>query len=148
MASLVTEQGTVKGAGYYLERPTRIESDGVAQCCAVDAFHRAAALNRVVEDESAARRYDRLAERIQSSFVTRFWMKDHFAEYLHPQRGLIATHGLTDVDWAALATLTATPEQRATLWPQLKAWTCAWTASYGTCRRVERRPVEARAGRF
>ena len=121
LASLVTEQGTVKGAGYYLERPTRIESDGVAQCYAVDAFRRAAVLDRVVDDESAARRYDTLAERIQDSFVTRFWVKDHFAEYLHPQCGPIARHGLTDVDWAALVTLTATPEQRATLWPQLKA---------------------------
>lgn len=121
LASLVTEQGTVKGAGYYLERPTRIESDGVAQCYAVDAYRRAAALNRIAGDELAARRYDQLAQRIQQAFVTRFWVKDHFAEYLHPQRGLIATHGLTDVDWAALATGTATPEQRAILWPQLKA---------------------------
>jgi hypothetical protein len=121
LASLVTEQGAVKGAGYYLERPTRIESDGVAQCYAVDALRRAAALNRIVQDELTAGRYDKLAERIQNHFVTRFWIKDHFAEYLHPARGLIATHGLTDVDWAALATLTATPEQRAILWPLLKA---------------------------
>jgi len=120
LASLISEQGAVKGAGYYVERPTRIESDGVAQCYAVDAFRRIAALNRVLADEPAARRYDDLAERIQKTFVTRFWVKDHFAEYLHPQRGLIATHGLTDVDWAALATGIATPEQRAILWPQLR----------------------------
>jgi hypothetical protein len=121
LASLVTGQGTVKGAGYYLERPTRIESDGVAQCYAIDAFRRAAALDRVVDDESAACRYDTLAGQIQNSFVTRFWVQDHFAEYLHPEHGLIANHGLTDVDWAALATLTATPRQRAILWPQLRA---------------------------
>jgi hypothetical protein len=120
LGSLVTEQGRVKGAGYYLERPTRIESDGVAQCHAVDAFRRTAALNRVLGDEASARRYDELAERIRKNFVTQFWVKDHFAEYLHPQRGPITSHGLTDVDWAALATGIATPEQRAILWPQLK----------------------------
>lgn len=120
LASLVTEQGRVKGAGYYVERPTRIESDGVAQCYAADAFRRVAALNRVLGQEGPARRYDELAERIRKNFVTQFWVKDHFAEYFHPQRGLIAGHGLTDVDWAALATATATPEQRKILWPQLK----------------------------
>jgi hypothetical protein len=117
---MVSEQGAVKGAGYYVERPTRIESDGVAQCHAVDAFRRVAALNGIVEDRAAARRFQDLAERIQKHFATRFWVQDHFAEYLHPQRGLIANHGLTDVDWAALATGVATIEQRAILWPQLK----------------------------
>lgn len=120
LASLVTEQGRVKGAGYYLERPTRIESDGVAQCYAVDAYRRVAALNRVLGDEASGRRYDELAGRIEKNFVAQFWAKDHFAEYLHPQRGLIANHGLTDVDWAALATGIAMPEQRAILWPQLR----------------------------
>ena len=120
LASLTTEQGAVKGAGYYLERPTRIESDGVAQCHAVDAFLRAAALNRIAGDETRARQYVELADRVRGHFVTRFWVKDHFAEYLHPERGLIAGHGLTDVDWAALALGIATPEQQAILWPQLK----------------------------
>lgn len=121
LASLVTERGRVKGAGYYVERPTRIESDGVAQCYVADAFRRIAALNRVLDQAEPARRYDELAQRIQQNFVTQFWVKDHFAEYFHPQRGLIASHGLTDVDWAALATEIATPEQREILWPQLKS---------------------------
>lgn len=121
LASLVTDQGRVKGAGYYVERPTRNESDGVAQCYAGDAFRRIAALNRVLGAEASARRYDALAERIQNNFVTQFWVREHFAEYLHPDRGLIANHGLTDVDWAALATGIATPEQRSVLWPQLKS---------------------------
>ena len=41
-------------------------------------------------------------------------------EYLHPERGTISSHGLTDVDWAAVATGAASTEQCATLWPQLK----------------------------
>ena len=120
LASLTTEEGAVKGAGYYVEHPTRIEFDGVAQCHAVDAFRRIAALNRVVGDEVKARRYDELAGRIQRHFITRFWIKDHFAEYLDPVRGLISSHGLTDVDWAAIATGVVTPEQQAVLWPKLK----------------------------
>ncbi len=120
LASMTTEQGAVKGAGYYLERPTRIESDGVAQCHAVDAFMQAAALNRVVGKETASKRYADLADRVRKHFVTRFWVGDHFAEYLHPERGLISGHGLTDVDWASLALGIATPQQQAILWPQLK----------------------------
>lgn len=120
LAALTTPDGAVKGAGYYIERPTRIESDGVAQGHAVDAFRRIAALNRVVGDDAKARHYEKLAERIQRHFVTQFWVKDHFAEYRHPQRGLIASHGLTDVDWAAIATGVATPKQQAILWPKLK----------------------------
>jgi len=118
--SLTTEQGAVRGAGFYLERPARIESDGVAQCYAVDAFRRVAALNRVAGKDVEAVRFEQLADRIQRHFVSRFWVKDHFAEYFHPQRGLISSHGLTDVDWAAIATGLATPEQQAILWPQLK----------------------------
>lgn len=120
LASLTDDRGAVKGAGYYIERPTRIESDGVAQCHAVDAFRRMAALNRLVGDETAVKRYEELAERIRQNFVNHFWVKDHFAEYFHPQRGLIASHGLTDVDWAAIALDVATPDQQAILWPQLK----------------------------
>lgn len=120
LASLTDDKGAVRGAGYYVERPTRIESDGVAQCYAVDAFHRAAALNRLIGDQETARRYEGLAERIRKNFVDRFWIKDHFAEYYHPQRGLIASHGLTDVDWASIALDVAAPEQQAILWPQLK----------------------------
>ena len=44
-----------------------------------------------------------LAGRIESYFRTRFWLTDRFAEYIHPERGLIDHHGLTDVDWSAIA---------------------------------------------
>ena len=121
LASLTSHEGVVGGAGYYVERPTRIASDGVAQCHAVDAFRRAAALNRVLRRGGAAEKYDELAERIRHRFTTYFWADSHFAEYLHPSRGLITVRDLTDVDWAALATDVATPDQRATLWPRLRA---------------------------
>ena len=120
LASLTTIDGVVKGAGYYVERPTRFESDGVTQCHAVDALLRASVLNQIVGKNDMAQRYKRLAEKIRHHFVNRFWVKDHFAEYLNPERGLIASHGLTDVDWAAIATGVATSRQQRVLWPQLK----------------------------
>ena len=120
LASLTSDQGAVKGGGYYVERPPRLECDGVAQSHAVDAFRRVAALNRLLGNRKTANRYDNLAARIRQHFVTRFWLKDHFAEYDHPERGLIASHGLTDSDWAALALDVATREQQDILWPRLK----------------------------
>jgi hypothetical protein len=120
LASLTTGEGAVGGAGYYVERPTRVEYDGVAQCHAVDAFQSAAALNALAGRQKAARRYRELAGRISSHFGSSFWVKDRFAEYIHPERGVIANHGLTDVDWAAIATGVASAEQIAKVWPQLK----------------------------
>ena len=120
LASLTTAEGAVAGAGYYVERPTRVEYDGVAQCYSVDAFRRIADLNAITGNTDAAARYRRLADSIEGHFRTRFWAKDRFAEYIHPERGVIATHGLTDVDWAAIATGVATAEQCAILWPQLR----------------------------
>jgi hypothetical protein len=120
LATLTTEGGAVKGGGYYVERPARFNCDGVTQPHAADAFRRTASLNRVVGDVQAAQRCELLAERIERNFIAMFWAKDHFAEYLHPERGLIDRHGLTDTNWAALAWGAATPEQTSTLWPKMR----------------------------
>ncbi|HUT36704.1 MAG TPA: hypothetical protein VNE39_24670 [Planctomycetota bacterium] len=120
LATLTTADGAVGGAGYYVERPTRVEYDGVAQCHAADAFGRAAELNRAAGKPDAAKRHEELARRIAAHFRTRFWAKDHFAEYIHPTRGPITSHGLTDTDWSAIALGLASPEQAALLWPRLK----------------------------
>ncbi len=122
LAALTDARGAVAGAGYYVERPARIEYDGVAQCHAVDAFRRAAGLNRAAGDEAAAAKYEVLAERIRRHFTGRFWVdgKNQFAEYDNPRRGLISGHGLTDTDWAAVALDVATDAQRNALWPKLR----------------------------
>ncbi len=122
LASLVDGRGAVRGAGYYIERPARIEHDGVAQCHAVDAFRRVASLNRATGNAEKAKKYEDLAGRVERHFVSRFWVeeKGQFAEYDDPARGLISNHGLTDVDWAAIALDVAAPEQAAVLWPKLK----------------------------
>ncbi|MBM4038116.1 MAG: hypothetical protein FJ290_06335 [Planctomycetes bacterium] len=120
LATLVTAEGAVGGAGYYVERPTRVEFDGVAQCHAADAFQRVAELNRVASKPDAAKRYEELAARIAAHFRLRFWARDRFAEYIHPTRGPVTSHGLTDTDWAAIALGLANPEQTAILWPKLR----------------------------
>ncbi|MBX3179152.1 MAG: family 10 glycosylhydrolase [Candidatus Hydrogenedentes bacterium] len=119
-ATMITPEGAVGGAGYYVERPTRVEYDGVTQGHAVDAFRRLAALNQIAGNDDAAQRYAALADKIEAHFQQEFWAGDHFAEYIHPERGKIVGHGLTDTDWAAIATGVATNAQRATLWPQLR----------------------------
>ncbi|MEO5600102.1 MAG: hypothetical protein ABIR06_04170 [Cyclobacteriaceae bacterium] len=120
LASMVTAEGAVSGAGYYVERPTRLEYDGVSQCHAAEAFDRVASLNNIVGNNQAAKKYQSLAKLVQRNFRKIFWVQDHFAEYIHPQRGIIAHHGLTDVDWSAIATGMATERQQAALWPRLK----------------------------
>ena len=120
LASLVTHDGSVGGAGYYMESPVRIEYDGISQCHAVIAFDRLSALNAIAGDKRAEKKYKDLARLIEQNFRTRFWTKGHFAEYIHPERGIIATHGLTDVDWSSIATRVATDEQINLLWPKLK----------------------------
>ncbi len=120
LASLTTAQGAVAGDGYYIERPCRQEYDGVAQCHAVDAFRRLALLNHEIGAEATAQRFQNLAGLIADHFRSLFWQKDHFAEYIHPLHGLIDRHGLTDVNWCALALSAADPQQAALLWPQLK----------------------------
>jgi len=45
LESIIDARGLVAGAGYYLERPTRIEFDGVAQCYTASAMGLAAGLS-------------------------------------------------------------------------------------------------------
>lgn len=120
LSSLTTDAGAVKGGGYYVERPPRLECDGVTQCYAYDAFLIVASLNRIIGNDSAALRYSFLAERIRHNFVNTFWVGDRFAEYFNAAHGLVSGHGLTDVDWAAIATGAANAGQVAALWPKLR----------------------------
>ena len=113
MAKQVTPEGLVKGGGFYVERPPRLEHDGVTQCYTAHAFRLAAKL-------TGAPAYTAVANRITAAFRTKFWAGDHCVEYINAEHGVISHHGLTDVDWAAIATGLATPEQVKILWPQLR----------------------------
>jgi len=39
---------------------------------------------------------------LASNFRTLFWKEDHFAEYIHPEHGVVDSHGLSDVNWAVI----------------------------------------------
>ena len=119
LMSLTTEDGRVRGAGYYVERPTRVDSDGVSQTHAINAFEQAAAMNRLLGRHEDAERFLQQAQKIRQFYIGNFWQTDHFAEYYSPEKGFIAHHGLTDSDWGAIAFGAATPAQTAILWPRL-----------------------------
>ncbi len=120
LESLVTPEGRVGGAGYYVEVPTRIEWDGVTQCYAVDAFQKTAALNARLGGEEQSAHWTALAERIRVNFQREFWRGDHCVEYIHPEHGPIDRHGLTDVDWAAIAMGMLPKEDEEKLWERNK----------------------------
>ncbi len=120
LAAMMDQSGTVGGAGYYVERPTRVEYDGVTQGHAAEAFRRLAKLNTIGGNLIAAAKYEKLSKKIEQNFQNNFWKTNHFAEYRHPDSGYISNHGFTDTDWSALATQVARPEQVKKLWPLLK----------------------------
>jgi len=120
LESLTDDRGRVGGAGFYLERPARIEYDGVTQCAVAHALGLATDLfNRAGADASAACSGS-LRERITRCFRKQFWAGDQCVEYIHPERGPITSHGMTDVDWAGLATGIVDPGQEAGLWARLR----------------------------
>ncbi len=116
----VSANGMVSGGGFYVERPTRPEYDGVNQCYTAHALQIAAGLLCDLGDAELSEQCGAVAQRIIACFREQFWAGDHCVEYIHPERGAIHCHGLTDVDWAAIATAVASEEQVAILWPQLR----------------------------
>ncbi|MBS0631955.1 MAG: hypothetical protein JSS11_08585 [Verrucomicrobia bacterium] len=110
----VSAEGLVPGGGFYLERPSRLDYDGVTQCYVAHALRLAASL---LDDPACAA----VADRMRDAFRRKFWAGDHCVEYINPEHGPISHHGFTDVDWAAIATGMATPEQIAVLWPKIRA---------------------------
>jgi len=116
----ITEDGLMHGGGFYIERPTRLEFDGVNQCYATHALLQAAHLFDVAREPATAADCLNAAARLTAAFRQNFWAGDHCVEYIHPEQGPISHHGLTDVDWAAVATGIASEDQVAILWPQLK----------------------------
>jgi hypothetical protein len=76
-------------------------------------------MNRKLQRRSTAAQWSRHAETLQARFLEVFWRRDHFAEYVHPERGLVDSHGLSDVNWAAIGLGVATDRQAKTLWPIL-----------------------------
>jgi hypothetical protein len=114
--------GLINGCGFYSEQPPRKEWDGVTQCYVIHALRE---LARVIKHMGMKPEADGLlsaaADGLTKSFSREFWRGDHFGEYIHPEHGLVDSHGLSDVNWAAVAFNVATDEQIRALWPKLMA---------------------------
>ncbi len=121
-----SENGLVAGAGFYTELPPRHQWDGVAQCYAIHALRQLARLGQALGRKPAAARWTAAAESLAARFREVFWRGDHFAEYVHPERGVVDLHGLSDVNWAAVAYDVATPAQADALWPRMMAERSFW----------------------
>jgi hypothetical protein len=111
--------GLIGGSGFYTELPPRYGYDGVTQCYAIHAFREMARLSRSAGDKTSAAAWNARADELTKTFRVAFWREDHFAEYVHAERGLIDTHGLSDVNWAAVAFGIAGDRDLELLWPRL-----------------------------
>jgi len=117
--SLRKESGLIGGSGFYTEAPPREGSDGVTQCYAVHTFRQLSRLFGAAGDSSREAIWTGHADDLQRAFVDAFWRADHFGEYVHPERALVDSHGLSDVNWAAVAFGVASAQQIGLLWPRL-----------------------------
>ena len=72
------------------------------------------------------------ADKLAKTFVEVFWRDDHFGEYVHPQHGLVDAHGLSDVNWAAIAFSLADSRKLERLWPRLMAEPAFWAGDMPT----------------
>ena len=66
------------------------------------------------------------ANQLTQAFSSAFWRKDHFAEYIHAERGPVDSHGLSDVNWAAVGLGVASGHEVDLLWPLLMKETGFW----------------------
>ena len=118
--------GLISGAGFYLERPPRNQWDGITQCYTCRALRMLAEMNASLGRLEASDYWAGEADAIANVFRDVFWRVDHFAEYVHPDHGLVDLHGLTDVNWAAVALDVATEQQARALWPLMLAEESFW----------------------
>jgi hypothetical protein len=119
LLTLKRANGLVGGSGFYIESPPREGSDGVTQCYVVRAFREMAGLCRAGGERTGSEEWTGEAERLARAFIDAFWREDHFGEYVHPERGLIDSHGLTDVNWAAVAFGVVTGRELELVWARL-----------------------------
>lgn len=119
--SFKSDNGLIGGSGFYTELPPRFGWDGVSQCYAIHAFREMARLNEAAGANERAGKWAARADELAAIFNQAFWQADHYAEYIHFERGLVDSHGLSDVNWAAVAFGVATGAKLKALWPRLLA---------------------------
>jgi hypothetical protein len=132
LLSLRKDSGLIGGSGFYIEAPPREGCDGVAQCYAVHAFRQLASLFRAAGETRKETDWSGHANSLARAFVEAFWREDHFGEYVHPEHGLVDAHGLSDVNWAAVAFGLADERTRERLWPRLMGEPAFWAGDMPT----------------
>ena len=128
----ISPNGLMGGAGFYIESPPRDQWDGITQCYGICAFRRLASLSKLLGKRDAAATWNRHADALQARFLEVFWQRDHFAEYVHPEHGLVDLHGLSDVNWAAIGLEVATDDHIKRLWPILMHEPMFWRGGMPT----------------
>ncbi|MBO9605350.1 MAG: hypothetical protein J7639_05335 [Paenibacillaceae bacterium] len=126
------ENGLIDGAGFYTEMHARHKWDGVTQCYAIHAFRRLAGLHRLLSDERSASDWEFQASELEKSFRQHFWRGDHYGEYVHPEHGLVDFHGLSDVNWAAVAFGIADDAQAELVWSKMTNEPRFWRGDFPT----------------
>jgi hypothetical protein len=133
LLSRKAKNGLINGSGFYSEQPPRFQYDGVTQCYVIHALRE---LARIIDEADYKPRsgwwLKEAAGELTKSFNSNFWRDDHFGEYIHPEHGLVDSHGLSDVNWAAVAFGVATDAQLKVLWPRLMAAKEFWIADMPT----------------
>ena len=119
LLSRKSDNGLIGGSGFYTELPPRYGWDGVTQCYTIHAFRELARLFRAVDDKTNHAAWSAHADNLAKTFIAAFWREDHFAEYIHAEHGLVDSHGLSDVNWAAVAFGIAIGRNLELLWPRL-----------------------------
>jgi hypothetical protein len=132
LLTLRKESGLIGGSGFYIEAPPREGCDGVTQCYAVHAFRKLASLFRAAGETTREADWSGQADKLTKAFLEAFWREDHFGEYVHPEHGLVDTHGLSDVNWAAVAFGLADDRRLERLWPRLMAEPGFWAGDMPT----------------
>jgi hypothetical protein len=132
LLTLRKDPGLIGGSGFYVEAPPREGCDGVTQCYAVHAFRRLASLFRAAGETAKAAGWSGHADKLVKVFLEVFWRDDHFGEYVHPEHGLVDAHGLSDVNWAAVAFGLADARRRERLWPRLLGEPAFWAGDMPT----------------
>ena len=132
LLTLLQHNGLIGGSGFYIEAPPRQGCDGVTQCYAVHAFRRLAGLFCAAGEVAPESKWSGCADALAQAFNELFWCEDHFGEYVHPEHGLVDAHGLSDVNWAAVAFGLAGPRQLDKLWPRLISEPAFWAGGMPT----------------
>jgi len=132
LLTLRNKSGLIAGSGFYIEAPPREGCDGVTQCYAVHAFRKLASLFHAAGDPAKETAWSGHADKLEKAFLEAFWRNDHFGEYVHPEHGLVDTHGLSDVNWAAVAFGLADNRKLEVLWPRLIGESAFWAGDMPT----------------